>query len=142
MAKNQTNSAEKPKLKLKRYATRYGQHYSIVMIPTVTEVINGIAITRPGKVIEFKKGVYETKDQDEQAFLDNSPFIGVDYQEVTKEMSSALGAKSLAEREAELAAKEEELKNREIALKGKGEGEDVRAGEEEGSKNKKKEPKF
>lgn len=143
MAKNRTNTADKLKTKTKRYATRYGQHYSIVMIPTVTEVINGIAVTRPGKVIEFKKGIYETKDQNEQAFLDNSPFIGVDYQEVTKEISSALGVKSLADREAELAAKEEELKNRELALKGKGEGEDAQTEKsEEGSKGKKKEPKF
>jgi len=75
------------------------------MIPTVTEVINGIAITRPGKTIEFKNGIYETKDQNEQDFLDNSPFVGVDYQEVTKEISSALSAKSLAEREADVAKK-------------------------------------
>lgn len=143
MAKNQSNSAEKTKSKSKRYATRYGQHYSIIMIPTVTEVINGIAVTRPGKIIEFKKGIYETNDQNEQAFLDNSPFVGIDYQEVTKEISSALNSKSLAEREAELVAKEEELKNREIALKGKGEGADVQAGEvEETSKSKKKEPRF
>ena len=144
MAKNQTNNEEKTKAKNKRYATRYGQHYSIVMIPTVTEVINGIAVTRPGKTIEFKNGIYETKDQAEQDFLDKSPFVGVDYQEVTKEISSALGSKSLAEREADIAAKEQELKEREIALKGKGEGSDVQPDEkDEGSKTgKKKEPKF
>jgi len=143
MAKNQT-SADKPKTKVKRYATRYGQHYSIVMIPTVTEVINGIAVTRPGKTIEFKSGIYETKDQFEQDFLDNSPFVGVDYQEVTKEISSALSAKSLSEKEAELSAKEEELKAREMALKGKGEKSNTQTvGAEEGSAmGKKKEPKF
>jgi hypothetical protein len=143
MAKNQTN-ADKPKTKVKRYATRYGQHYSIVMIPTVTEVINGIAVTRPGKTIEFKSGIYETKDQSEQDFLDNSPFVGVDYQEVTKEISSALSAKSLSEKEAELSAKEEELKAREMALKGKGEKSNAQTvGAEEGSATgKKKEPKF
>lgn len=143
MAKNQA-TAEKPKAKAKRYATRYGQHFSIVMIPTVTEVINGIAVTRPGKTIEFKNGIYETKDQQEQDFLDSSPFAGVDYQEVTKEVTSALTAKSLAEREAEVAAKEEDLKRREMALKGKEEGADASAGKETKTeaKTKKKEPKF
>src|SRR3989338_4681155 len=68
MAKNQASTAEKPKTKSKRYATRYGQHYAIVMIPTVTEIINGMAITRPGKTIEFKNGIYETKDSAEQDF--------------------------------------------------------------------------
>ena len=77
MAKNQASTAEKPKTKSKRYATRYGQHYAIVMIPTVTEIINGMAITRPGKTIEFKNGIYETKDSAEQDFLDNSPFVGM-----------------------------------------------------------------
>lgn len=144
MAKNQASTADKSKVKAKRYATRYGQHYSIVMIPTVTEVINGIAITRPGKTIEFKNGIYETKDQSEQDFLDNSSFVGVDYQEVTKEISSALSAKSLTEREVDVAAKEQKLKEKEMTLKGKGEGSDVQTSEtDEGSKNgKKKEPKF
>jgi len=143
MAKNKTSTPEKPKVKSKRYATRYGHHYSIVMIPTVTEVINGIAVTRPGKTIEFKNGIYETADIQEQEFLDKSPFAGIDYQEVTKEVTSALVSKSLAEREAELKAKEEELRQREMALKGKEEGsglsEDVQTSKE---KTKKKQPKF
>ena len=143
MAKNKTSAPEKPKAKSKRYATRYGHHYSIVMIPTVTEVINGIAVTRPGKTIEFKNGIYETADIQEQEFLDKSPFAGIDYQEVTKEVTSALVSKSLAEREAELKAKEEELRQREMALKGKEEGsglsEDVQTSKE---KTKKKQPKF
>ena len=130
-------------MKSKRYATRYGHHYSIVMIPTVTEVINGIAVTRPGKTIEFKNGIYETADIQEQEFLDKSPFAGIDYQEVTKEVTSALVSKSLAEREAELKAREEELRQREMALKGKEEGsglsEDVQISKE---KTKKKQPKF
>ena len=144
MAKNQASMAEKPKTKSKRYATRYGQHYAIVMIPTVTEIINGMAITRPGKTIEFKNGIYETKDSAEQDFLDNSPFVGIDYQEVTKAVTSALEAKSLSEKESELKEKEEDLKRREMALKGKEEGSDSSAGKEnkiEG-KTKKKEPKF
>jgi hypothetical protein len=143
MAKNKTSTPEKPKVKSKRYATRYGHHYSIVMIPTVTEVINGIAVTRPGKTIEFKNGIYETSDIQEQEFLDKSPFAGIDYQEVTKEVTSALVSKSLAEREAELKSKEEELRQREMALKGKEEGsglsEDVQTSKE---KTKKKQPKF
>jgi hypothetical protein len=143
MAKNKTSTPGKPKVKSKRYATRYGHHYSIVMIPTVTEVINGIAVTRPGKTIEFKNGIYETADIQEQEFLDKSPFAGIDYQEVTKEVTSALVSKSLAEREAELKAKEEELRQREMALKGKEEGsglsEDVQTSKE---KTKKKQPKF
>lgn len=144
MAKNQSATAEKAKTKSKRYATRFGQHYSIVMVPTVTEVVNGIAVTRPGKTIEFKNGIYETKDATEQDFLDNSPFVGIDYQEVTKAVTSALEAKTLSEKEAEITAKEEDLKRREMALRGKEEGSDSSAGKEtktEG-KTKKKEPKF
>lgn len=144
MAKNKASVPEKLKIKAKRYATRYGQHYSIVMIPTVTEVINGIAVTRPGKTIEFKNGIYETKDSEEQAFLERSPFVGVDYQEVTKEVTSALVAKTLAERESELNAKEENLRRREMALEGKEEGADSSVGKEikTEEKTKKKQPKF
>lgn len=143
MAKNKTSTPEKPKVKSKRYATRYGHHYSIVMIPTVTEVINGIAVTRPGKTIEFKNGIYETADINEQEFLDMSPFAGIDYQEVTKEVTSALVSKSLAEREAELKVKEEELRQREMALKGREEGSDLSGdAQEPKDKAKKKQPKF
>lgn len=138
MAKIKTSTPEKSKEKAKRYATRYGHHYSIVMIPTVTEVINGIAVTRPGKTIEFKNGIYETKDLQEQEFLDNSPFVGIDYQEVTKEVTSALVTKSLAEREAELKAKEEELKRREMSIQGKEEGAGLSAGDETVTKEKSK----
>ena len=143
MAKNKTSTPEKPKVKSKRYATRYGHHYSIVMIPTVTEVINGIAVTRPGKTIEFKNGIYETADAQEQKFLDRSPFAGIDYQEVTREVTSVLVSKSLAEREAELKAKEEELRQREMALKGREEGSDL-SGDAQTAKEKakKKQPKF
>ena len=143
MSKNQAPAGEKQKAKSKRYATRYGQHYAIVMIPTVTEVINGMAVTRPGKTIEFKNGIYETKDSAEQEFLDNSSFIGVDYQEVTKAVSSALEVRSLSEKEAELKEKEDDIKRREMALKGKEEGTDALDGREkpEGG-TKKKEPKF
>lgn len=143
MSKNQTSTGEKQKTKIKRYATRYGQHYAIVMIPTVTEVINGMAVTRPGKTIEFKNGIYEAKDPAEQDFLDNSPFVGIDYQEVTKAVSSALEVKSLSEKESELQAKEEDIKRREMALKGKEEGSDVSEKQETtGNGTKKKEPKF
>lgn len=143
MAKAKTSTPEKVKVKSKRYATRYGHHYSIVMIPTVTEVINGIAVTRPGKTIEFKNGIYETSEQYEQEFLDKSPFVGIDYQEVTKAVNSALVSKSLAEREAELKAKEENLNRREMELKGKEEGSGI-TDEEKGSKEKtkNKQPKF
>lgn len=142
MAKNKTSEPDKSKAKAKRYATRYGHHYSIVMIPTVTEVINGIAVTRPGKTIEFKNGIYETKDPQEQEFLDNSPFAGIDYQGVTKEVTSALVTKSLAEREAEIKTKEEDLRQREMAIKGREEGSELPAGETAKDKSKKKQPKF
>jgi hypothetical protein len=142
MAKNKTSEPDKSKAKAKRYATRYGHHYSIVMIPTVTEVINGIAVTRPGKTIEFKNGIYETKDPQEQEFLDNSPFAGIDYQGVTKEVTSALVTKSLAEREAEIKTKEEDLRQREMAIKGREEGSELSAGETAKDKSKKKQPKF
>ena len=142
MAKNKTSEPDKSKAKAKRYATRYGHHYSIVMIPTVTEVINGIAVTRPGKTIEFKNGIYETKDPQEQEFLDNSPFAGIDYQGVTKEVTSALVTKSLAEREAEIKTREEDLRQREMAIKGREERSELPAGETAKDKSKKKQPKF
>lgn len=144
MAKIKTSVSEKSKAKTKRYATRYGHHYSIVMIPTVTEVINGIAVTRPGKTIEFKNGIYETTDMQEQEFLDNSPFTGIDYQEVTKEVTSALVTKSLAEREAELKSNEEKLKRREMEIQGKEEGAGLSAVDETATKekSKKKQAKF
>jgi hypothetical protein len=144
MAKIKTSASEKSKAKTKRYATRYGHHYSIVMIPTVTEVINGIAVTRPGKTIEFKNGIYETTDMQEQEFLDNSPFTGIDYQEVTKEVTSALVTKSLAEREAELKSNEEKLKRREMEIQGKEEGAGLSAVDETATKekSKKKQAKF
>lgn len=139
----QTGADKKPKSK--RYATRFGGHYSIVMIPTVTEVINGIAVLKPGKTIEFKNGIYETKDAEEQKFLEAAPYFGADYVEVSKEVTAALAVKSIADREAEVARKEEDLKKREMALKGKEEGADAQK-EDEGDKapktGKKKEPKF
>ncbi|MFA6187365.1 MAG: hypothetical protein WC770_09200 [Phycisphaerae bacterium] len=138
MAKTKTSVPEKSKTTAKRFATRYGQHYSIVMLPTVTEVINGIAITRPGKTIEFKNGIYETKDSQEQEFLENSSFAGIDYQEVTKEVTSALVTKSLAERESELKAKEEDLKRREMEIKGREEGSESSVGTEARTKEKSK----
>jgi hypothetical protein len=140
-----TQTIEKPKTKSKRYATRFGQHYSIVMLPTTTEIVNGLPITKQGKRLEFKNGIYETDDLQEQAFLEGSEYYGVDYQEVTKEVSSALQAKSIAEKEAELKTKEEDLKRREMALKGKeegGESSSENEPEEAGKTDKKKEPKF
>ncbi len=126
--------------KSKRYATRFGQHYSIVRVPGVTEVTNGIPITRPGKTIEFKHGIYETSDPEEQNFLDTSPYVGVDYMEVTKEVDSALKAKLLAEKETELKAKEEDLQRREIELQ----NQDTKEGAPENNqtKSKNKQPKF
>lgn len=126
--------------KSKRYATRFGQHYSIVRIPGVTEVINGIPVTKPGKTIEFRNGIYETSDLEEQKFLDTSPYVGVDYMEVTKEVDGALKAKLLAEKEAELKVKEEDLQKRELQIQ----DQEAKGNAPEGSqtKNKNKQPKF
>ena len=133
--------AVKNKDKNKRYASRFGQHYSIVRVPTVTEVINGIPVTKSGRIIEFKNGIYDTSDPEEQNFLETSGYLGIDYVEVTKEIDSALKAKSLAEKEMELKAREEELNKREIANRGQSEGADItQTGDKE--KIKKKQPKF
>jgi hypothetical protein len=105
-------------------------------------VINGIAVTRPGKTIEFKNGIYETADYQEQEFLDNSPFFGIDYQGVTKEVTSSIVSKSLVERESELKSKEEELKRREMAIQGKEEGSELNPETETKDKSKKKQAKF
>ncbi len=104
----------------KRYATRYGLHYSIVMKPSVTQVINGTPITTPGKTIEFQNGIYETEDKAEQKFLEICPQFGRDFREVTGEMDSALEAQSLEEREKEVSEREAEVERREMALKGQG----------------------
>ncbi len=134
--------AVKNKDKNKRYASRFGQHYSIVRVPTVTEVINGIPVTKSGKTIEFKNGIYDTSDPEEQNFLETSGYLGIDYVEVTKEIDSALKAKSLAEKEMELKAREEELNKREIATKGQSEGAETTQVSGDKEKNKKKQPKF
>ena len=142
--KTSTATAEKTKTtkeKSKRYATRYGQHYSIVRLPSITEVINGIPVTRPGKNIEFKNGIYETSDPEEQKFLDTSAYAGVDYMEVTKEVDSALKAKMLAEKEAELKAKEEELNRRELDMQSQDEGQTDQNGGS-GKTKTNKQPKF
>ena len=138
--KPSSKPAAKTRDKGKRYATRFGQHYSIVRVPSVTEVINGIPVVKPGKTIEFKNGIYETSDQEEQNFLDTSPYAGVDYMEVTKEVDSALKAKLLAEKEAELKAKEEELRRREIEMQNQPETPDSPS--ENQTKTKNKQPKF
>lgn len=127
--------------KSKRYATRFGQHYSIVRVPSVTEVINGIPVVKPGKTIEFKNGIYETSDPAEQEFLATSPYAGVDYMEVTKEVDSALKAKQLAEKEAELKAKEDDLRRRELEIQNQEDGGDAAENKNQ-SKTKNKQPKF
>lgn len=142
-SKTQTSPGKTPAKnqdKSKRYATRFGQHYSIVRVPSVTEVINGIPVVKPGKTIEFKNGIYETSDPEEQGFLDTSPYAGVDYMEVTKEVDSALKAKQLAEKEAELKAKEEDLNRREMELQDQNETSGSRT--ENQTKTKNKQPKF
>lgn len=142
--KNETKTAAKSQDNSKRYATRFGQHYSIVRVPSVTEVINGIPVVKPGRTIEFKNGIYETSDPDEQNFLETSAYAGVDYMEVTKEVDSALKAKMLAEKEAELKAKEEDLHRREIELQDQGGTADAPAENQNQNqaKNKNKQPKF
>ncbi len=132
--------AAKNQDKSKRYATRFGQHYSIVRVPSVTEVINGIPVVKPGKTVEFKNGIYETSDPEEQNFLDTSPYVGVDYMEVTKEVDSALKAKLLAEKEEELKAKEEELRRREMEMQDQPEA--PGSPSENQTKTKNKQPKF
>ena len=108
------------KKETKRYATRFGMHYSIVMKPSVTQVINGIPVTTPGKTIEFKNGIYETDDKDEQKFLEASEQYGRDFKEVTGEVNSALQARSLEEKEQELKEREADIEKREMELKGQG----------------------
>ena len=140
------------KKETKRYATRYGLHYSVVMKPSVTQVINGTPVTTPGKTIVFENGMYETDDKAEQKFLDACPQNGRDFREVTGEMDAALEAKSLEEREKEIEEREADLEKREMALKGQGHeegsaapkaetgaGRSKPAGQTGGSKEKEKE---
>ncbi len=136
------------KKETKRYATRFGLHYSIVMKPSVTQVINGTPVTTPGKTIEFDRGIYETDDKAEQKFLETCPQYGRDFREVTDEVTSALEAKSLEDRAKEIDEREAEVERREMALKGQGheEGSDTpgagrgRTGQgKDGDKDKEKE---
>lgn len=140
--KTETKAASKEKTKSKRYATKFGQHYSIIMVPTVTEVINGIPMTKPGTIIEFKNGIYETGSPEEQKFLETSGYLGIDYIEVTKEVDSALQIQSLAEKEAELKAREAALNRKEMESKGQSEGAETDSTDKNSEKNKKKQPKF
>lgn len=105
---------------LKRYAARFGTHYSIVMKPSVTQIVNGAPMTTPGKTIEFENGVYETDDKAEQKFLETCLQFGRDFREVTGEMDLALEAHSLEEREKEIAGREADVERREMALRGQG----------------------
>lgn len=134
--------AAKNQDKSKRYATRFGQHYSIIKVPSVTEIINGIPVVKPGKTIEFKNGIYETGDPEEQKFLDTSPYAGVDYMEVTKEVDGALKAKLLAEKEAELKAKEEDLRRREMEMQDQAGTSKPSDDNQTQIKTKNKQPKF
>ena len=130
----------------KRYATRYGMHYSIVMKPSVTQVVNGTPMTTPGKTIEFENGLYETEDKAEQKFLEACPQFGRDFREVTDEMDAersidGLGrdghlprahgrhrdlqriprfARRTAGDVVEIAEREADVEKREMALRGQG----------------------
>lgn len=121
----------------KRYAARYGQHYSIVMKPSVTQVVNGTPVTTPGKTIVFKNGIYETIDKEEQKFLESCEQYGRDFQEVTSEVNSALQAKSLEAREKEIEEREADVERREMALRGQGneEGAGVESSESKDGKD-------
>ena len=108
---------------------------------TYTKEVGGRIVVVPGSSIRFTDGVYETKDKDEIAFLENHPnfgsvFVRVDTKEIEeakKKLSETLEEKEAAKAKTKV---EKELKEKAIE-----EGAEVpkKRGR---PKAKKEEPKF
>jgi len=86
---------------------------------TYTKEVEGRIVVVPGSSIQFTDGVYETKDKDEIAFLENHPnfgsvFVRVDTKEI-EEAKKKLG-ETLEERETAEAKVKEEKELKEKAL--------------------------
>jgi hypothetical protein len=150
MAKNQTKEkdTEAKEEKIVRFISRYAQ-LKIVNKSTYTKEVDGRVVVVPGKSIQFKDGVYETRDKDEIAFLDSHPNCGNTFFRLkAKEESDKAREekfKTLEQRESELDTREADLKKREMAAKGQEEGAGASAKGirgTEATKSKEKKPKF
>jgi len=107
---------------------------------TYTKEVEGRIVVVPGSSIRFDNGVYETKDKDEIAFLENHPnfgsvFVRVDTKEI-EEAKKKLG-ETLEEREGAEAKTKEEKELKEKALE---EGAEVP--KKKGRPKKAEKPKF
>ena len=101
----------------------------LVMLPAYTKEVAGRIMPVNGTSIQFHEGVYRTSDPEEIEFLDGHPnngnaFTKVEKRELDTPTSKLIAKKyqDLEQREAEIKAKEEELKRREMALTGQQEG--------------------
>lgn len=110
------------------YISRY-RELRLVNQSSYTKEVNGRVVVVPGTSIQFRDGVYRTSDEEEIAFLDNHTNLGNAFTKVDrKDQKKATGQliderfKTLEQKEAELKAKEENLRKREMALKGQEEG--------------------
>lgn len=112
------------------YISRYYE-LKLVMTPSYLKEVGGKVLIIRGTYIQFHDGVYKTSNSEEIEFLDKHPNLGSIFRKI--ERSDLSGGKSvdqiyqdkfktLEEREKELAAKEELLRKKEMAIKGSEEG--------------------
>lgn len=145
--KNMTEQIQKPKVAKKTEAVYISKYLQLRLVreSAYTKEVNGRAFTVQGKSIQFVDGAFRTSDPEEIEFLDNhgnygNTFTKVEKNDIGKSTSDLIDKqwKTLEQKEAELKAKEEDLKQREMALRGSAEGAD-KASADEGVDEK---PKF
>lgn len=131
--KNMTEQIQKTKTTKQTEAVYISKYLQLRLVreSAYTKEVNGRAFTVPGKSIQFIDGVYKTSDPEEIDFLDNHGNYGNTYTKVEKsDIGKATSDlidnqwKTLEQKEAELKIKEEDLKQREMALRGSAEGAD------------------
>ena len=112
-----------------RYLSPTKRNLIIVMKRAYTKEVDGEYFSDPGKNIEFKDGMYETTDKEEIEFLDNSEICRKMRQnnvllkaDDIPGLKEKLPAKTLEEKEAEIARlkKEVAVEKRKATLKEKG----------------------
>jgi len=102
-----------------RYVSRFSA-LRLVMEPAWTEVVNGRAITHPGRSIQFVEGLYETSDKDEIEYLDAQEKENGAGTVVRANIEPAQAReellKTLEDRNAELEAENERLRREGVAV--------------------------
>lgn len=129
----QPKTTKQEVLKETIYISRYYE-LKLVMAPSYLKEVGGKVIIIRGTYIQFHDGIYKTSNPEEIEFLDNHPNLGSVFRKI--ERSDLSGGKSidqiyqdkfktLEEREKELAVREEQLRKKEMELKGTAEGASV-----------------